>query len=122
MAAALVALSGGGCSVGAGDGSPARAGPAAASRLARARATHDAASRLARAQATHEYPSPPPPAESVRDASPSPARAIRNFAGAYINWSWQTVAGDMGPRAGWVIRVLALLCFVAAVVLNAVSK
>jgi hypothetical protein len=32
------------------------------------------------------------------------------------------VTGRMGPRAGGLIRVVALLCFVAAVVLNVASR
>ena len=31
------------------------------------------------------------------------------------------VTGRPGDRAGWVVRALALFCFVAAVVLNAVA-
>jgi hypothetical protein len=32
------------------------------------------------------------------------------------------VTGRPGDRAGWLIRVLALLCFVTAVVLNAAAR
>jgi len=32
------------------------------------------------------------------------------------------VTGRPGDRAGWVIRVIALLCFVTAVVLNVASR
>jgi hypothetical protein len=31
------------------------------------------------------------------------------------------VAGRPGPRAGWVLRALAVICFVGAVVLNSVA-
>jgi hypothetical protein len=56
-------------------------------------------SRLAQAQATHEYPSPPPPPQTATGASSSAAQAVRAFATAYINWSAQTVAGDMESLA-----------------------
>ena len=32
------------------------------------------------------------------------------------------VTGRPGERAGWVVRALALVCFVAAVVLNAAAR
>ncbi len=56
-------------------------------------------SPLAQAQATHEYPSPSPPRESVAGGSATPQGAIVNFAGAYINWTPQTVAEDMRTLA-----------------------
>lgn len=56
-------------------------------------------SKLAQAQATHEYPSPPPPAQTAVGASADPARAVRAFAGAYINWTAATVAGRMRTLA-----------------------
>jgi hypothetical protein len=56
-------------------------------------------SKLAQAQATHEYPSPPPPHETARGTAGSAASAVRAFATAYINWSAQTVAGDMASLA-----------------------
>ncbi len=64
-------------------------------------ATHRSAtpSKLAQAQATHEYPSPPPPPETAAGATGTAAQAIRAFATAYINWTAQTVAGDMASLA-----------------------
>jgi hypothetical protein len=56
-------------------------------------------SKLARAEATHEYPSPPPPHETATDATTTAAQAVRAFANAYINWTAQTVAGDMASLA-----------------------
>lgn len=32
------------------------------------------------------------------------------------------VTGRPGDRAGWIVRVVALICFVAAVVLNSTSR
>ena len=58
--------------------------------------------KLAVARATHEYPSPPPPPESVRAASPTATQAVRTFVTAYVNWTADTVAGDM--------RMLAARC------------
>jgi hypothetical protein len=61
---------------------------------------HKAApSKLARAEATHEYPSPPPPPETAAGATSTAAQAVRAFATAYINWTAQTVAGDMASLA-----------------------
>lgn len=57
------------------------------------------AAKLAQAQATHEYPSPAPPAQSAAGAAPTPFQAVREFAGAYINWNAQSVAGDMRALA-----------------------
>jgi hypothetical protein len=66
-------------------------------------ATHHKArgtpSKLAQAEATHEYPSPPPPPEAVAGGTSQAAQAVRAFATAYINWSAQTVAGDMASLA-----------------------
>ena len=56
-------------------------------------------SKLARAQATHEYPSPPPRPQTATGATSTPAQAVRAFATAYINWTAQTVAGDMESLA-----------------------
>lgn len=64
--------------------------------------THHAAARpsaLARAQATHEYPSPPPPAQTATGAAATATAAIRAFATAYVNWTAQSVAGDMAALA-----------------------
>jgi hypothetical protein len=55
--------------------------------------------RIAQAQATHEYPSPAPPRESAAGGSPTPVAAIDAFAGAYINWTAQTVSQDMRQLA-----------------------
>ena len=66
-------------------------------------ATHHKAppkrSKLAQAQATHEYPSPPPPRQTAAGATSTAAQAVRAFATAYINWTAQTVAGDMASLA-----------------------
>lgn len=56
-------------------------------------------SNLAQAQATHEYPSPAPAPERVAGRSPTAIVAISSFAGAYINWTAQTVAADMRSLA-----------------------
>lgn len=56
-------------------------------------------SKLATARATHEYPSPRPPREAVRRASPTAIEAVRAFASAYINWTADTVAPDMRALA-----------------------
>ena len=56
-------------------------------------------SKLAQAQATHEYPSSPAPAQTAVGASADPARAVREFAGAYINWTAATVAARMRALA-----------------------
>jgi hypothetical protein len=64
----------------------------------RARPSTDA-SKLARAQVTHEYPSAPPPRQTVAGATSTAAQSVRAFATAYINWTAQTVAGDMESLA-----------------------
>lgn len=56
-------------------------------------------SKLARAQATHEYPSPPLPSQTAAGATDTAAQAVRAFGSAYINWTAQTVAGDMQSLA-----------------------
>jgi glucose/arabinose dehydrogenase len=56
-------------------------------------------SKAAQAQATHEYPSPPPPPQTAASATSTAAQAVRDFATAYINWTAQTVAGDMASLA-----------------------
>jgi hypothetical protein len=56
-------------------------------------------SRLAQAQASHEYPSPPPPRQTANQAAPTAVQAIRSFVTAYINWTAETVAADMGALA-----------------------
>jgi hypothetical protein len=56
-------------------------------------------SKLAIARATHEYPSPIPPRETVREASPTALEAVRAFASAYINWTADTVSSDMRALA-----------------------
>jgi hypothetical protein len=56
-------------------------------------------SAVQRAQSTHEYPSPRPPAETAVGGAATPAEALRAFANAYINWSADTVAGDMRALA-----------------------
>jgi hypothetical protein len=56
-------------------------------------------SKLAQAQATHEYPSPAPPPETASAGASTPTQAILRFAGAYINWNADTVAGTMKALA-----------------------
>jgi hypothetical protein len=56
-------------------------------------------SKLAQAQATHEYPSPPPPRQTAAGATSTAAQAVRAFATAYINWTAQTVSGDIASLA-----------------------
>jgi hypothetical protein len=58
-----------------------------------------ARTRIAQAQATHEYPSPAPPRQSAAGGSPTAAAAVQAFAGAYINWTAQTVSEDMQQLA-----------------------
>ena len=52
-------------------------------------------SLVGRAQARHEYPSPPTPAEFPADPSRAAEAAVNAFATAYINWTAQSVAGEM---------------------------
>jgi hypothetical protein len=54
-----------------------------------------ARSKLAVARTTHEYPSPKPPLQTATATSSSAVAAVRSFAGAYINWTADTVAADM---------------------------
>lgn len=58
-----------------------------------------ARSPVVQAQATHEYPSPAPPSQSVTGEMASAASAIAAFASAYINWTAETVSGDMRALA-----------------------
>lgn len=70
--------------------------------LAGCGATHPAGGKRAKiaiAQATHEYPSPKPPPEPASATSSSAAAAVRSFAAAYINWTADTVSGDMRALA-----------------------
>jgi hypothetical protein len=70
--------------------------------LAGCGATHPAhgeRSKIAVAQATHEYPSPKPPSEAAAAPSSGAVAAVRRFATAYINWSADTVSGDMRALA-----------------------
>jgi hypothetical protein len=57
------------------------------------------ASPVAQAQATHEYPSRALPRQRAAGASASASGAIAAFASAYINWTAQTVSGDMRALA-----------------------
>jgi hypothetical protein len=57
-----------------------------------------AASPLQQAQRTHEYPSPSPPRQTAPGV-PTAIQAISAFATAYINWSAQTVSGQMSVLA-----------------------
>jgi hypothetical protein len=63
------------------------------------RKTRTTPSKLAQAEASHEYPSPPPPPQGAAGARSTGARAVRDFATAYINWTAQTVPGDMASLA-----------------------
>ena len=62
-------------------------------------ATTTQPSKLQQAQSTHEYPSPAPAPQRAAGGSVSAVEAIRSFAGAYINWSAQTVPADMHDLA-----------------------
>jgi hypothetical protein len=57
------------------------------------------AAKVAIANRTHEYPSPSPRPQTAVGAAASAEAAIRAFATAYINWSADTVAGDMRTLA-----------------------
>lgn len=61
--------------------------------------TQTTPSKLAQAAATHEYPSPPPPPQTATGATNTAAQAVRVFATAYINWTAQSVGGDMASLA-----------------------
>ena len=79
-----------------------RLGAALACALACAGCGHTARrtpSALARADVTHEYPSPPPPPQTARRATPTATQAIRAFVTAYINWDARTVSADMRTLA-----------------------
>jgi len=56
-------------------------------------------SKVATAQATHEYPSPKPAPQTAVAGQPSAVEAVRAFATAYINWTAETVPGDMRALA-----------------------
>jgi hypothetical protein len=99
MRRALVGLSV--CALGvAGCGGADRPGKATAN-ASTAAAAHasTAAAAIAQAQATHEYPSPPPPPQTATGGTSTPQQAVRAFAGAYINWTAQTVAPRMRSLA-----------------------
>jgi hypothetical protein len=57
------------------------------------------AAKVAIANRTHEYPSPSPRPQTADGGAASAEAAIRAFAIAYINWSADTVAGDMRTLA-----------------------
>ena len=57
------------------------------------------ADKVRQAQSTHEYPSPPPPHQTAPNPSPDAIDAIRAFADAYINWTSDTVSGQMRSLA-----------------------
>jgi hypothetical protein len=61
--------------------------------------TQPAPSPVARAQATHEYPSAAVPRQRAAAGRGSAVAAIAAFAGAYINWTAQSVSGDMRALA-----------------------
>jgi hypothetical protein len=56
-------------------------------------------SKVQQAQTTHEYPSATTLSETTTGGASTPLQAIRAFANAYINWSADTVAGDMRALA-----------------------
>jgi hypothetical protein len=56
-------------------------------------------SPVTRAQSAHEYPSPPGPPQHASRALSSPREAVAAFAGAYINWGFDTVSADMRQLA-----------------------
>jgi hypothetical protein len=56
-------------------------------------------SKLQQAQARHEYPSATTPTQTTSGGALTPLQAIRAFASAYINWTADTVAGDMRALA-----------------------
>ncbi len=59
-------------------------------------------SKVALAQTTHEYPSPAPapaPAQTAAGGAASAVQAVRAFASQYVNWTADTVAGQMGSLA-----------------------
>jgi hypothetical protein len=78
----------------------------------RARTT---ASAIARAQATHEYPSAPPPPQNATGGATTPARAVRAFATAYVNWDARTVAARLRAlAAGSVGQARSAMALAAA--------
>ncbi len=75
-------------------------GPAPTSdRTSAASAAPAVAAEVGHAETTHEYPSPPPAAQAVRSAAAGPVQAVRAFAGAYVNWTADTVAARMTALA-----------------------
>ena len=58
-----------------------------------------ALSRIAVAQANHAYPAPAALRQPVSAAAGSPSAALAAFARDYINWTADSVAGDMASLA-----------------------
>lgn len=54
---------------------------------------------VSQAQATHEYPSPALPGQAATGGSPNAEQAVSAFASEYINWTADTVAGQMRALA-----------------------
>jgi hypothetical protein len=61
--------------------------------------TTSTTTKLSDAQATHEYPSPAPPPQTATGGSDTPEAAVSAFASEYINWTADTVAGQMQALA-----------------------
>ncbi len=98
--AVALALALGGCGLGASPTPTSTSTPATgATAGARTRAAATGAAKVSEAETTHEYPSSPPPPQTVSGGSPSPVGAVRAFAGAYINWTADTVAAQMTALA-----------------------
>jgi len=58
---------------------------------------------VSRAQATHELATPAPRQSVVGRAAATPEQAVRRFAGAYINWTADSVGRDMSRLAAGAI-------------------
>jgi hypothetical protein len=79
-----------GCALNSGA-APRPAPPAATSRARSASAPPRAPTSEAAAPTTNEVPTPAP-GQTVAGGWPSPARAVEEFATAYVNWDYRTVS------------------------------